>query len=176
MTTPLNRKQVEALKQVICGIVLHWTAGTYSATFKHYHFNIKWDGEEASVVQTLSVRERGAHTWRRNTGRIGISLCGAAKGFPIHKGQIEAMAKLAAELCFLFEIDPTGTHTAMDLYDTTKFHNVQNVTDHVLYGKMDKYGKPDIGELLPVVLNKMQWYYSKLKSGEHKLKYVQDIY
>lgn len=176
MSTPLSKKQVEGLKQVLSGIVLHWTAGSYTAVYNHYHFNIKWNGEEAEVVQTLSVRERGAHTWKRNTGRIGISLCGAYKGFPIHKGQIEAMGKLAAELCFLFDIDPNGKHTAMDLYDTSKFHNVPNVTDHVFYGKMDKYGKPDIGELLPVVLNKMQWYYSKLKSGEHKLQYTANIY
>lgn len=176
MTTPLNKKQIEGLKQVLSGIVLHWTAGTHTATYNHYHFNIKWNGSDAEVVQTLSVRERAAHTWRRNTGRIGISLCGAFKGYPIHKAQIEAMAKLSAELCHLFEIDPKGTHTAMDLYDTSKFHNVPNVTDHVFYGKMDKYGKPDIGELLPVVLNKMHWYYSKLKSGEMKPEYTVKIF
>jgi hypothetical protein len=175
MSTPLTKKQIDSLKQVISGLVLHWTAGTYTATFKHYHFNIQLIDGKPKVVQTLSIGERAAHTWRRNTGRIGISLCGAAKGFPIHKVQIEAMAKLVAELCFLLDIDPKGNHVAMDLYDTTKFHQVPNVTDHVFYGKLDKYGKPDIGELLPVVLNKMNWYYSKLKSGEHKLEYVSNI-
>lgn len=176
MPEPLSKKQIEGLKQIISSIVLHWTAGTYTATFKHYHFNIRLVNGKPEVVQTLSIRERGAHTWRRNTGRIGISLCGAAKGFPIHTVQVEAMAKLSAELCFLLDIDPKGTHVAMDLNDTTKFHKVPNVTDHVFYGKMDKYGKPDIGELLPVVLNKMNWYYSKLKSGEHKLEYTANVF
>jgi hypothetical protein len=172
----LSQKQLEQLKQVVCGIVLHWTAGNHKTTYDHYHFCIVWDGKGADVVQTRSLMEKGAHVWKRNTGRVGISLCGGIKDFPIHVEQVEAMAKLVAELCIFLNIDIKGTHVAMDLNDTNKFHKVPNVTDHVFYGKMDKYGKPDIGELLPVVLNKANWYLQKLKSGESKSEYMKGFF
>jgi hypothetical protein len=171
----LNKAQIDGLKQMICGVVLHWTAGSYKNTYDSYHFCITWDGKKAHAIQTRSLREKGAHTWRRNTGRIGISLCGGIKEYPIRNEQVQAMAKLIAELCILLDIELKGSHVAMDLYDNSKFHDVPNVTDHVFYSKMDKYGKIDIGELLPVVLNKAGWYLGKLKSGEHKFEYTKDL-
>lgn len=171
----LNKTQIDGLKQVICGIVLHWTAGSYSNTYDNYHFCITWDGEKAHAIQTRSLRERGAHTWKRNTGRIGISICGGIKEYPIRVAQVEVMAKLIAELCILFDLDLNGKHIAMDLFDSSKFYDVPNVTDHVFYSKMDKYGKVDIGKLLPVVLNKSAWYFSKLKSGEQKPEYTKGL-
>lgn len=173
---PLTEKQIEGLKQDVFAIVTHWTAGTYSQVFDHYHFCITWDGLKARVVQTRSLRERGAHTWKRNTGRIGISLCGAFPGFPIRKEQVEAMAKLVAELCFLLDIELDGTHEANDLNNPSVVHNVPNVTDHVFYAKMDKYGKPDIGEHLKPMLQKAKWYLSKIKTGEVKLEYTKGMF
>lgn len=171
----LNSKQIDGLKQVICGIVLHWTAGSYKNTYDDYHFCITWDGDNADAIQTRSLRERGAHTWRRNTGRIGISLCGGITQYPIRDRQIEVMAKLIAELCIIFDLDIEGTHLAIDLFNNAKFHKVPNVTDHMFYAKMDKYGKVDIGALLPVVLNKAKWYLVKLKNDEHKFEHTKDL-
>lgn len=171
----LSAKQIETLKEIVCGIVMHWTAGNHKTTYDHYHFCIVWDGKNADVVQTRSLMSKGSHVWKRNTGRIGISLCGGIPQFPIQVKQIECASKLIAELCMLLDIDLKGNHVAMDLYDSSKFHNVPNVTDHVFYGNMDKYGKPDIGELLPTVLNKANWYLMKLKSGEIKPEYTKGI-
>lgn len=173
---PLTEEQIQALQQLIFAIVLHHTAGTYKAIYDHYHFCITWDGFKARAIQTRSLRERGSHTWKRNTGRIGISLCGAFTGYPIRKEQLEVMAKLIAELCIRFRIELDGFHDAQDLYNTVVTHKVPNVTDHVFYGKMDKYGKPDIGEHLKSVLHKAHWYYGKLKSGEQKFEHTKGMF
>ncbi len=174
--SPLTEKQIQSLKQDIFAIVLHWTAGTYKATYDHYHFCITWDGLKAHTVQTRSLREKGSHTWKRNTGRIGISLCGAFTGYPIRKEQLEAMSKLIAELCFRLDIDIDGFHNAQDLNDPRISHKTPNVTDHVFYAKIDRYGKPDIGEHLKPVIQKAKWYFSKLKSGEQKIEHTLGIF
>ena len=170
--TPLTQTQIDGLKQYLFAIVAHWTAGTYNAVYDHYHYCITWDGLKAKAVQTLSLREKGSHVWKRNTGRIGISLCGAFSGYPIRREQLEVMSKLIAELCLRFGIDLDGFHQAFDLTDPSVSHKVPNVTDHVFYGKMDRYGKPDIGEHLKPVLQKAHWYLSKLKSGEQKYEHT----
>jgi hypothetical protein len=160
-------------------MVLHHTAGSYTTLSKHYHYCIQFDKKlnKAVVRQTRSVREIGAHTWKRNTGRIGIAVCGAYIGYPIQDPQWQAMAKLVAELCILFELDMDGKHTAMDLYNDNLFHSVPNVTDHVFYAKMDKYIKIDIGERnLKYVLEKAKWFYEKIKSGKVAREYTLDIY
>lgn len=56
-------------------IYLHWTAGHYGQAYDDYHFNIDRDG---AVHKTCgSLTEKKAHTWRRNSRSIGISLeCG----------------------------------------------------------------------------------------------------
>lgn len=177
----LTPTQIEDLKKYITGIVFHWTAGTYTTLSDHYHFCVVFDGKKAKVVQTKSVRERGSHTWRRNTGKVGISMCGMydnpeTKGldYPLKKEQIEACAKLAAELCFILDIDPEGTHELRDLKNPLVTFKAPNVTDHMFYGKKDNYFKPDIGDYLTLVHDKTIWYYGKLKEGktkrEHTLK------
>ena len=54
-------------------IYLHWTAGNHTAVFEDYHINITGDGE--IYVTTDDLSETKSHTWRRNTGSIGIALC-----------------------------------------------------------------------------------------------------
>jgi hypothetical protein len=61
-------------------IYLHWTGGHYGHVYDEYHMSIDRDG-------TLYVPPGGAganaltifreHTWHRNTGAIGIAICGA---------------------------------------------------------------------------------------------------
>lgn len=61
----------------VVGIVLHWTAGHYRQVFHDYHFCIGPEGEilqnDADLPGTTIF-----HTWRRNTGTIGIAACAMA--------------------------------------------------------------------------------------------------
>lgn len=88
-------------------IYLHWSAGKYNQTFADYHINVS--GAGAISVSTDDFAQVLAHTWRRNTGAIGITLCCAYNAepdslglptgdFPPTKEQIEVMAKVVAVL------------------------------------------------------------------------------
>ena len=54
-------------------IYLHWTAGMYDSVFSSYHINITGSGVIYATTNDFS--EILSHTWRRNTGAIGITLC-----------------------------------------------------------------------------------------------------
>lgn len=58
----------------IAQIYLHWTAGRYGQVYDDYHLNI--DANGTIYRSCTSLTERKSHTWRRNTGSIGIALCG----------------------------------------------------------------------------------------------------
>ena len=95
-------------------IYLHWTGGHYGHVYDEYHISIDWDG-------TLYVPPGGAgadaltllreHTWHRNTGAIGIAICGAydavaRSSTDINFGpepptgcQVEYLAKAVGILC-----------------------------------------------------------------------------
>lgn len=79
-------------------IYLHWTAGRYDQCFDDYHLNITGDGTIYASTDDLS--ETLAHTWHRNTGSVGVTLCccyGADTAdlgnYPPTATQIEAMAQ-----------------------------------------------------------------------------------
>lgn len=85
-------------------IYLHWTAGRYNTPYDDYHINIKGDG--SIYVSTENLSDILHHTWRRNTGSIGVTLCcGLGAGseslgdFPPTPTQIEVMAQVIAVLC-----------------------------------------------------------------------------
>lgn len=85
-------------------IYLHWSAGHYGQFFSDYHVNIDSDGSYHLSTEDLS--EVLLHTYRRNSGSIGISLAccvGATSGSLGSEGptesQIESMSKLVAVLC-----------------------------------------------------------------------------
>ena len=92
-------------------IYLHWTAGRYEQVFDEYHISIGRDGTIFLTCEELY--EVKAHTWRRNTGAVGLTLCcayqavaGNPKGDAIPwidfgpyaptQMQIETMAKVIA--------------------------------------------------------------------------------
>ena len=84
-------------------IYLHWTAGRYETDFDDYHVCIHGDGSIYVTVEDLS--ETLAHTWRRNSGSIGVTLdCayGATTDelgdYPPTAAQIETMAQVVAVL------------------------------------------------------------------------------
>ena len=81
-------------------IYLHWSAGHYGTVFDDYHVNITGDGKLYVTGDLDAVK---AHTWRRNTGAVAISLCcayGATTNDlgdePPTVAQIEAMAQAIA--------------------------------------------------------------------------------
>lgn len=188
----LTSKQIEYLKRYIKGIVWHWSAGNYYWTSPKYHFGIIYDGKIAHSKQTKSLYEVGGHIWYRNSGLIGISFSAMLTDpktgkvlCPVEDHQVEVMAKLTAELCFLLDIDPSGVYetdvkrnTGRSLVTTGDKMFAPNITDHAWYAKKDGYAnyRWDIGNLEPLVRQKTLWYYSKLKSGEHKFEFTNNLY
>ncbi|MBS5519659.1 MAG: N-acetylmuramoyl-L-alanine amidase [Acidaminococcus intestini] len=93
-------------------IYLHWTAGRYKQQFPEYHINIDMDG--TIYAMTDDFAEYLTHTWRRNTGSLGVALCcayGAGSetlgDFPPTPKQIEAMAQVIAALSDILEVPIT---------------------------------------------------------------------
>lgn len=84
-------------------IYLHWTAGHYGQYYLNdYHVAIDEDG---SIYVDSDLDEVLAHTWRRNSGAVGITLaCGAGANTedlgnePPTAQQIEVMAQAIAAL------------------------------------------------------------------------------
>ena len=164
-------------------ITNHWSAGSYTQTFDDYHFCITWDGKKAQVIQTLSLTERGSHCWRRNTGNIGVSMMCMAEKYPVRLEQVEAMAKLNAELCLYFGLDPNGTYTAQKIDPDSGApifgaFEAPIVSDHAFYARKDGYSslRWDIGNHMAPVKAKTLWYYNKLKSGEIKPEYTVNLH
>jgi len=60
-------------KGAISRLYLHWTAGRYSQCFDDYHLNIGPNGE--LYLTCRSLEELKAHTWHRNTGAVGLTIC-----------------------------------------------------------------------------------------------------
>lgn len=84
-------------------LYLHWSAGRYDQVYSDYHINITGDG--IIYATTYDFSEVLAHTWRRNSGSIGISLCCAYNAssraigpYPPTLNQIEFMAQVGAVL------------------------------------------------------------------------------
>ena len=115
----INHRELQILAQRAKGsikhIYLHWTAGRYGQVFDDYHLNIDEHGE---IYQTCtSLDELKAHTWKRNTHSVGITLCCAygailsSRWQPIYNGyeptelQISQMAAVVAILCHELELE-----------------------------------------------------------------------
>lgn len=84
-------------------LYMHWTAGGWWQVFPDYHINIDADGEV--YVSTENFAEVLSHTYCRNTGSIGITLCCCAdadtnslNSYPPTAKQIESMAKVVCVL------------------------------------------------------------------------------
>ena len=84
-------------------LYLHWTAGHYGQFFSDYHINIDSDG--SIYISTNDFSEVKSHTYRRNTGAIGIALACAYNASTRNLGpepptvqQIEAAAQAIAVL------------------------------------------------------------------------------
>ena len=117
-------------------IYLHWSAGHYSQKFDDYHVNITADGK--LYIATDDLAEVLPHTWKRNSGAVGISLCCAYGATTNDLGdepptaqQIESMAqavwKVADALWLTIDKNHVLTHgEAAD--------NEDGLTPHYQYG------------------------------------------
>lgn len=108
-------------------LVIHWSAGTHRANAtdrRHYHYIIEGDGTVVEGQFTPEANARGplvsgryaAHTASLNTGSIGVALAAmhGARERPFDPGkhqitsaQIEALARLCADLCRRYDIAVT---------------------------------------------------------------------
>ncbi|MEM5768393.1 MAG: N-acetylmuramoyl-L-alanine amidase [Bacillota bacterium] len=85
-------------------IYAHWTAGHYGQFFDDYHISIDQDGGVYTAVDDLSTQL--AHTYRRNSGAVGLAVCcayGAVSADnlgpePPTDMQIEALSQVIAVL------------------------------------------------------------------------------
>ena len=114
-------------------IYLHWTAGKYDAVFSDYHINITGNGE--IFVSTEDLSEVKNHTWKRNTGAIGIGLCCAYGGgstslgdYPPTAQQIETVAKVIDVVCegLWLTIDKNHVMTHGEAANNEDGHNSHN--------------------------------------------------
>ena len=169
-------------------LFLHWTGCQYGQVFDDYHINIDEHGEIYLTCRTL--HDRKEHTWHRNTGAVGITLCCAKDAvlnyhsIPDYKGlcpptalQIEQMAIVVAILCQELELEIS--------YDTVRTH--AEVADQDDYGpakhpsdmRWDLYrltDLPDTQNLCPggVVLRKKAKAYSKMMLAAQLLHLPED--
>lgn len=72
-------------------IYLHWTAGRYDTAFPDYHINITGDGR--ILIPSTCFSKTLNHTWRRNTGSIGIALCACYEATSNDLGEYAPTAK-----------------------------------------------------------------------------------
>jgi hypothetical protein len=91
----------------------HWTGGAYKPNAtdrKHYHFIIDGDG---NVIRCHDPRKVLSHTWRANTGAIGVAVAAmhGAVERPFNRGpcpllskQLTALSSLSARLCAEYDI------------------------------------------------------------------------
>lgn len=127
-------------------IYLHWTAGHYHQKFDDYHVNIDQDGR--IFVSTDDLSDVLAHTWRRNSGSVGITLdcCAGATSEdlgdePPTAKQIEAMAKciqVVADALWL-TIDMKHVMTHGEAAD-----NVDGLNAHEDYGPQSTVERWDL--------------------------------
>lgn len=100
-------------------IYLHWSAGRYDTKFDDYHINITGNGE--IYISTDNLADVLAHTYKRNSGAIGIALCCAYNAttdnlgdYPPTSKQIEVMSQVttavADALWLTIDKDHVMTH------------------------------------------------------------------
>lgn len=126
-------------------IYLHWTAGHYFQKFDDYHINITADGK---LYLAADLDEVLAHTWRRNSGSVGITLCCAAGATSSNLGdepptaaQIEAMAQAICAVAdgLWLTIDKKHVMTHGEAAD-----NIDGIYPHEPYGPLTTVERWDL--------------------------------
>ena len=150
-------------------IVNHWAATPYFFETPKYHFIVVKEPKSGQfqIRQGLSYKHRGEHTWRRNTGALGVSMACMgedkdANGRVVTRySPLREMVILQAytNACLggIFGLGLEGTVLKTDVkYDsrtgtldsTGKLVNVPVLVDHAIEAKRDGYfpERWDIGE------------------------------
>lgn len=116
-------------------IYLHWSAGRYDRAFDDYHVNITGSGR---LYLTDELYNMLSHTYKRNTGSVGVSLCCAYGANTNDLGdyaptqrQIEMMAKVVRVIAegLWLTIDKNHVMTHGEAAD-----NEDGLTPHEPYG------------------------------------------
>ncbi len=167
-------------------IYLHWTAGKYEALFSEYHISITGDGR--IFVATNNLADTLNHTWKRNTGAVGIALCcayGAGSAglgnYPPTAKQIEVMAQVidAVATGFWLTIDKNHVMTHGEAANNEDYLTVHNpyawwndsYCDGDTRGDLEYLGTPESPSYNPwttkgtrggdVLRGKANWYRNK---------------
>ncbi|MDF2634000.1 MAG: N-acetylmuramoyl-L-alanine amidase family 2 [Pelosinus sp.] len=121
-------------------LYLHWSAGHYGQFFDDYHINIDQDG--SIYITTNDLSQSKAHTYKRNTAAIGISLAccyGATTdnlgNEPPTSMQIESMSQVVAVLCKTLDL-------TVDIYRVMTHAEAANNLDG-LNPNYEENGYPD---------------------------------
>lgn len=151
-------------------IVLHWTAGNYlpsNIDKEHYHYLIDKEGNiytgKYKPEDNLNCNDGkyAAHCGGGNTGRIGIAICCRRElNFPPQQKQVEAMCKLAAQLCIAYNLIPSNCITHAEFgQQNPKTSSAGKIDINSLpYAKVS-----GITKTAEYLRNKINWYYLKIK-------------
>lgn len=128
-------------------IYLHWTAGSHTSVFDDYHINITGDGQ--IYISTDDFADVLSHTYMRNSGAVGITLCcayGASLNkslwdYPPTEKQIEVMAQVVAVVAkaLWLTIDMNHVMTHSEAAD-----NIDGLHTHEPYGAFSTFEKWDL--------------------------------
>lgn len=149
-------------------VVIHWTAGPYLMAFNSYHYVAVWDAaaKQAHVVQCLQLGQLGQHTYRFNTGSVGIALACMGPGCPTVPELLDAGARFTAEFMAWHQLDPhqLGANSEAQLIDHATVNEF-----------IDQGGKIDIRDVWSEFVAKVQAYHAQLKAGTIQWRYEEII-
>jgi N-acetylmuramoyl-L-alanine amidase CwlA len=138
---------------------------------EHYHYIIDGGGKiykgKYSPLDNENCTDGryAAHCGGGNTGRIGIAICCRKNiNTPPTQKQVEAMCKLAAELCITYGLTPAKVLTHAEF-------GQQNPKTSS-FGKIDinslpYVNKTGISECGSYLRNKILWYFTKAKEKQN---------
>ena len=131
-------------------IYLHWSAGHYQQIFEEYHLNICGNGD--LIASTDNFAKILAHTYCRNTGAVGISLCCAYLATPADLGlepptiqQITTLTTVIAILAKVLDL----TRPSLQKFLKEKGYIIAGFNDKLPLAPADKIGHATITQTMP---------------------------
>ena len=177
---PISVEEVKsaciASRNYIDAVYLHWSAGRYGQVYEDYHVSIDYDGRIYFPDNDGDFTVFREHTWKRNTGSVGIALCGcfdatANNGIncdfgsnPVTQSQIEIMSWLVAMFVRYagVDMDSVLTHCEAAFRDGYGPYSGDPET------RWDLWFLPDSGKngkMMPggdTIRGKAQWYLNQI--------------
>lgn len=168
----------------ILHLVNHHSAGSYTLTCKAYHFGVGFDvhAPRVCLMRNLKLHQKGQHLWGRNTGACGNAmLAEGPEENPQHRRpeQVETLALLNAEQCFVWGLNPRGTITLPKkrivgnslVTVPGEYITMPIISDHSEFAKQDGYypDRVDIEHDIAYVRAQAAKYYDELVAGTRAL-------